>query len=245
MADAARTPSSLARRLAGHGINIAEATLRRLDGMSVLETPCVVQARLGGSPVLSIGACSGVFNATLWGGSIGRFCSIAPDVSIGMSEHPVDWLSSSMIGYVPDIHGWASHARAQGREVRLRMGRRVLRSAPVIGNDVWIGAGAFIRSGVTVGDGAVVAAGAVVVADVPPYQIVGGNPARVIRPRFAEPVIRRLMALRWWEWDVLSLPLDFSEVEPTIAAIEEAIAADRIGKLPTSRVVVADLLRPE
>ncbi|MGB0498557.1 MAG: CatB-related O-acetyltransferase, partial [Rubricella sp.] len=68
-------------------------------------------------------------------------------------------------------------------------------------NDVWIGARAIIMSGVTIADGAIVAAGAVVTKDVEPYAIVGGNPARVIRYRFEQRVIERLMALSWWDWD--------------------------------------------
>ncbi len=70
----------------------------------------------------------------------------------------------------------------------------------VVGNDVWIGYEAVILAGVTVGDGAVIAARAVVTKDVPPYTIVGGIPAKPIRRRFPEDTIRRLLALRWWDW---------------------------------------------
>ena len=70
----------------------------------------------------------------------------------------------------------------------------------IIGSDVWIGAHAQIKSGLTIGNGAVVAAGAVVTRDVPPYAIVGGVPAKVIRYRFDEKAIEALMSLKWWEW---------------------------------------------
>jgi acetyltransferase-like isoleucine patch superfamily enzyme len=69
----------------------------------------------------------------------------------------------------------------------------------VIGNDVWIGTGAIILRGLSVGDGAVIGAGAVVTKDVPPYAIVAGNPARVIKYRFEEAVIKRIQASKWWE----------------------------------------------
>ena len=70
----------------------------------------------------------------------------------------------------------------------------------VIGHDVWLGHGALILPGVTVGSGAIIGAGSVVTRDVPPYSIVGGNPARLIRPRFAPGVVDLLLALAWWDW---------------------------------------------
>jgi hypothetical protein len=73
-----------------------------------------------------------------------------------------------------------------------------------IGNDVWIGGHATIRAGLEVGNGAVIAAGAYVVKDVPPYAIVGGNPAKVIKYRFDEEIIARFNHVKWWD-----LPIDF------------------------------------
>lgn len=70
----------------------------------------------------------------------------------------------------------------------------------VIGNDVWIGYEAVILQGVTIGDGAIVGARAVVTQDVPPYTIVGGVPAKAIRRRFSDEAVRKLSALRWWDW---------------------------------------------
>jgi virginiamycin A acetyltransferase len=69
-----------------------------------------------------------------------------------------------------------------------------------IGNDVWMGYKATIMAGVTIGDGAIIATNATVVKDVPPYTIVGGNPAREIRRRFDEATIASLLELRWWDW---------------------------------------------
>jgi len=70
-----------------------------------------------------------------------------------------------------------------------------------IGHDVWIGHAAVIMPGVTVGNGAIVAAGTVVTRDVPAYAIVAGNPGSVVRYRFDEQAIRRLLQLEWWLWD--------------------------------------------
>lgn len=70
----------------------------------------------------------------------------------------------------------------------------------VIGHDVWIGHGVIVLPGVTVGDGAVLAAGAVVTRDVPPYTIVGGVPAKIIRERFSRPIAEKLASIAWWDW---------------------------------------------
>jgi tetrahydrodipicolinate N-succinyltransferase len=75
----------------------------------------------------------------------------------------------------------------------------------LIGNDVWIGAGAFVRQGVTIGDGAIVAAGSVVIRDVLPYAIVGGIPAHLIRYRAEQETIRKLLAWRWWDLPIPEL----------------------------------------
>lgn len=71
----------------------------------------------------------------------------------------------------------------------------------VIGNDVWIGKEATILSGVTIGDGAVVGCKALVAKDVPPYTIVGGNPAKVIKKRFPNDIIEKLLKIKWWDWE--------------------------------------------
>ncbi|WP_281040324.1 MULTISPECIES: CatB-related O-acetyltransferase [unclassified Mesorhizobium] len=70
----------------------------------------------------------------------------------------------------------------------------------VVGHDVWIGARAIIMSGVTIGNGAVIGAGSVVTKDVPPYAIVAGSPARIIRYRFSPDVVDRIQASEWWTW---------------------------------------------
>lgn len=123
---------------------------------------------------------------------IGKFCSIATDVRFLMNggNHQVSTVSSypfSIFG-----NGWEVAAPASWPN----------KGDTRVGNDVWIGYGATIMPGVTIGDGAVIGSLSVVTSDVPPYAIVGGNPARVIRHRFDDATVQRLLAIRWWEWDI-------------------------------------------
>jgi len=120
---------------------------------------------------------------------IGNFCSIARDVTlITGGTHPVNWVST----YPFRINWGLSGAREDGLPCS--------NGDISIGSDVWIAEGATILSGVTIGHGAVICARAVVTKDVPPYAIVGGVPARVIRYRFDSDVIARLLRICWWEW---------------------------------------------
>jgi acetyltransferase-like isoleucine patch superfamily enzyme len=102
----------------------------------------------------------------------------------------------------------------------------------VIGSDVWLTMRTFVRSGVTIGDGAIVAAGAVVINDVPPFAIVGGNPAKVIRYRFSPEQIEALLEIRWWDWPdelvVEATPLlSDTDIDKFIAWAREQKAAGR------------------
>lgn len=123
---------------------------------------------------------------------IGQFCSISDDVIIGGAEHPIDWVSTSPV--FQDV----KHSGPKKRFAKL-----VFNGIPrtYIGNDVWIGKRVIIKAGVRIGDGAIIGAGAVVTKDVPPYAIVAGVPARVIKFRFDEKTIEELLKTQWWEKD--------------------------------------------
>lgn len=91
----------------------------------------------------------------------------------------------------------------------------------VIGNDVWIGYEAVIMSGVKIGDGAIIGTRAVVTKDVPPYTIVGGVPAKLIRRRFDDETIEKLLALRWWNWDDEKIKRNIAAIQSgDVAALE-------------------------
>ena len=122
---------------------------------------------------------------------IGRYCSIAAEVKFIMNggSHPTTWLTTYPFPIFGE--GWAAAMPEKWPT----------KGDTVVGNDVWIGYGATIMPGVTVGDGAIIATAAVVTKDVPPYAIVGGNPADILRYRFDEQTIARLLAIKWWDWD--------------------------------------------
>ncbi|MBL8988832.1 MAG: CatB-related O-acetyltransferase [Gemmatimonadetes bacterium] len=122
---------------------------------------------------------------------IGKYCSIATGVRFIMNggNHPTTWLTTYPFPIFGE--GWETATPPTWP----------VRGDTVVGNDVWIGYGATIMPGVTIGDGAIVATASVVARDVPPYAIVGGNPAGVIRSRFDDATVARLLALRWWDWE--------------------------------------------
>ena len=131
------------------------------------------------------------------GVEIGRYCSIANDVVIGPSNHPITNFSTHPISY--DVNNYPD------KDVKT-----------IIGNDVWIGTRAIIKRGVKIGNGAVIASGAVVTKDVEPYAVVAGVPAKLIKYRFDSETIQELQALEWWNLPKESLcglkNLDVKEV---------------------------------
>lgn len=132
--------------------------------------------------------------------TVGRYCSMAKGARILNHNHPVDAKSTSGVFFNPHF-GLCDHSLVDFNPL-------------TIGNDVWIGANAVVMPEVdTIGDGAVIGAGAVVTRDVPPYAVVLGNPGRVVKYRFPEDVIARLLEERWWDEDLDDLALRREEFQ--------------------------------
>lgn len=127
---------------------------------------------------------------------IGKFCMIASDVKFIMNGayHLTDALST----YPFAVFGKGWESAMDGKNYPQK-------GDITIGNDVWIGYNATIMAGVTIGDGAIIATNSTVTKDVEPYTIVGGNPAKEIRKRFDNGTIKKLLELKWWNWDIKSI----------------------------------------
>lgn len=176
-----------------------------------------------------IGAYTYIRSSTLrWVATIGRYCSIAPGLICGETEHPTDRLSTSPFQYGGQFDWFLGPGNPERRFIS---GKK----PPTIGHDVWIGANAQIMLGVTIGNGAIIAAGAIVTKDVPPYAIVGGVPARIIRMRFPDLLIERLQRVAWWQYDARDLAdIDFANVEAALDSIEERVATQRLIPRPVA-----------
>jgi acetyltransferase-like isoleucine patch superfamily enzyme len=122
---------------------------------------------------------------------IGKYCSISEQVTIFLGgNHRLDWITTypftALPNYFPSASKISGHPSTNGNVT--------------IGNDVWIGRGVTIMSGVTIEHGSVLAAYSVITKDVGPYEIWGGNPAKLIRTRFSEEKVSFLLELKWWDW---------------------------------------------
>lgn len=121
---------------------------------------------------------------------IGKFCSIGPNFFCGWGIHPTDGISTSPLFYSKKSpYSFSSENKIEDR-------KKIM-----IGNDVFFGANVTVLDGITIGDGAVIGAGTVISKDIPPYAIAVGSPVKIIKYRFDEETIRKLLEIKWWDFE--------------------------------------------
>ena len=198
---------------------------------SRIEAPTSVMSVVATSAFLDVGAFCNLSGGSINNVRFGRYCSVANGVVIGPHAHPTDWLTTSRTAYYPQVNGWdALVAGANLGKVYAHL-RPFTEACPntTVGPDVWIGQGAFIKAGVSIGAGAIIGARATVLKDVPPYAVVVGTPGRVLRLRFPEATVERLLALEWWRYSIYDLfdaPMD--SIDAALEVIENLVATGAV-----------------
>jgi acetyltransferase-like isoleucine patch superfamily enzyme len=151
-------------------------------------------------------------------GKIGKFCSIGSNVRFVIGTHPINYVSTSPLTYSTKVECPCSFG-AKDSFGESKYADKEKKFHILIGNDVWIGSNALILEGLTIGDGAIIGAGSVVTKNVPPYAVVAGVPANIIKYRFNDKQIAFLLGFKWWDKDAKWIKLNtkhFSNIDEFI-----------------------------
>ncbi|WGE90848.1 CatB-related O-acetyltransferase [Actinobacillus genomosp. 1] len=172
-------------------------------------------AFLGGANLWSMGSFSYSWSTLPINARVGRYCSIARGMTVLGARHPIEWVTTSSSTYDNNFVIFKKFAEDfNTKHITYPRNPSVRRHGLIIENDVWIGANVCFKNDIVVGTGAVIAANSVVVKDVPPYAIVGGNPAKIIKYRFTDYQIVRLLSTQWWEYAMTDVQsLDFRNID--------------------------------
>ena len=155
----------------------------------------------GGSGLATIGAFSYSYSPLPDGMRVGRYCSISRGLTFIDSFHPTDRLTTSALMFRPANRLFQPAVTPALRDYAKEFSTVGEAPYPSIGHDVWIGGGVTLGMGIRVGHGAIIAANSTVTKDVPAYAVVAGNPARVVKMRFGDEMVARLLASSWWDYD--------------------------------------------
>jgi acetyltransferase-like isoleucine patch superfamily enzyme len=214
--------NSIKNRMFSYGIDClypADSVL--LPDLTLLEPPCSLKW-LRAEHSFELGAFSYAVSGYFFATRIGRYCSIGEGVEVGRHSHPLDFVSSSPVFYQPFelVIGKSNDPSLPDTPFKVSRPATNLRITTIC-NDVYIGHQAMIMPGVTLGNGSVVGARSVVTKDVPPYAVVAGSPARIIKYRFDQPMISRLNLSEWWKYCPKQLEgLDASNVSSFLLEVE-------------------------
>ena len=198
--------SKIKQDLIGHHIFFSTNGSPRLQDEEFINIPAQLTiepycAFLIGKNIWSMGSFSYSWSALPINCQMGRYCSIARYVSVFGERHPYEWLTTSSSTYDQNFIIFKQFCLDHKVEhIVAEPPQNTRKHGLVIGHDVWIGSNAVLKPDLIIGTGAVIAANAVVTKDVPPYAIVGGNPAKIIKYRFSENQIEKLLASQWWQY---------------------------------------------
>lgn len=241
--------SELVDLLKFHGVETFNGPGTTISVGATFEPPCSIKWMNIGDD-FRIGAFSYAVSGFYSGVTIGRYTSIGENVQVGRASHPLTWVSTSPFFYLREKifdvgDGFSSAGPYHSYGAPDWQNAVSTQFKPIsIGNDVYIGHGAMIMPGVTIGDGAVVAAMAVVTKNVPPYAIVGGNPARIIRMRHDPIIAAQLLFIRWWDYAPWQLQeVDFANPAGAIEGLKRVAESAPI-YAPETVVVSALLAEP-
>lgn len=178
-------------------------SLHFLDEVNIEPYCCYIN----GSFLFSIGAFSFSRSPLPLSCKVGRYCSIGARVSVMGPDHPKSRFTSASITYDNQFKMCTQYLHDHSEQALQQVPNREPKNglSVTIGNDVWIGEDVTLAKGVTIGHGAILAAKATVTKDVPPYAIVGGTPAKILKYRFNSEIIARLQTLQWWDYELAHL----------------------------------------
>jgi acetyltransferase-like isoleucine patch superfamily enzyme len=178
----------------------------------------------GGTALCSMGAFSYSMSGLKPRIQVGRYCSIGKGLVIPGTRHPLEWVTTSNIAYEARGALIGTYLQESPEAIPQRSIAALQKPLPVIGHDVWIAQNVTLNGGIRIGDGAVIASNSVVTKDVPPFTVVGGNPAKVIRQRFPDDHVQALTELAWWNYEPKTfMDLDITDITKFITDFSSRI----------------------
>lgn len=199
-------------------------------------------AFLKGNVIFQMGSFSYAWSPLPLNTTVGRYCSLAKNISVLGSRHPMEWMSTSSFTYDSRFSIFSKFLEDNDTSFTLQK-RPELDQNILIGHDVWIGSGVLLKPGITIGTGSVIAANSVVVKDVPPFSVVGGNPAKIIKQRFDNKTINQLFDVSWWDYKYTDFEgLDIKKPSDFCLKLKSKINAGEIQKFFPNKVALKDSL---